>query len=112
VAFDPLPASIEHIRAGKLRALGVTTAKRSEAVPDIASVGEYVSGYAASNWYGFAAPSKTPADIISRLNSEINAALADPKIKAHLSNWAARHSQIHRQTSRSSWQTTQRNGRR
>jgi tripartite-type tricarboxylate transporter receptor subunit TctC len=82
IAFDPLPASIEHIRAGKLRALGVTTAKRSEALPDIPSVGEHVSGYAASNWYGFAAPTKTPADIISRLNTEINAALADPKIKA------------------------------
>jgi tripartite-type tricarboxylate transporter receptor subunit TctC len=82
VAFDPLPASIEHIRAGKLRALGVTTAKRSEALPDIPSVGEHVSGYAASNWYGFAAPTKTAAQIISKLNAEINAALTDPKIKA------------------------------
>jgi tripartite-type tricarboxylate transporter receptor subunit TctC len=82
VAFDPLPASIEYIRAGKLRALGVTTAKRSEALPDIPSVGEHVSGYAASNWYGFAAPTRTPAEIVSRLNSEINAALTDPKIKA------------------------------
>jgi tripartite-type tricarboxylate transporter receptor subunit TctC len=82
VAFDPLPASIEYIRAGKLRALGVTTAKRSEALPDIPSVGEHVSGYAASNWYGFAAPTKTPAEIVSRLNTEINAALTDPKIKA------------------------------
>src|SRR5215211_2315610 len=82
VAFDPLPASIEHIRAGKLRALGVTTAKRSEALPDIPSASEYVSGYVASNWYGFAAPIKTPAEIVSRLNTEINAALTDPKIKA------------------------------
>jgi tripartite-type tricarboxylate transporter receptor subunit TctC len=82
VAFDPLPASIQHIRAGKLRALGVTTAKRSEALPDIPSVGEHVSGYAASNWYGFAAPTGTPAGIVSRLNTEINAALTDPKTKA------------------------------
>jgi tripartite-type tricarboxylate transporter receptor subunit TctC len=82
VAFDPLPASIEQIRAGKLRALGVTTAKRSEALPDIPSVGEHVSGYDASNWYGFAAPTKTPAEIVSRLNTEINAALTDPKIRA------------------------------
>jgi tripartite-type tricarboxylate transporter receptor subunit TctC len=84
VAFDPLPASIQHIKAGKLRALGVTTAKRSEALPDIPSVAEHVSGYAASNWYGFAAPTRTPADIVSRLNREINAALIDPKIKARL----------------------------
>lgn len=82
VAFDPLPASIAHIRGGKLRALGVTTAKRSDALPDIPSVGEHVAGYAASNWYGFAVPTKTSPEIISRLNAEINAALADPKVKA------------------------------
>jgi tripartite-type tricarboxylate transporter receptor subunit TctC len=81
VAFDPLPASIEHIRAGKLRALAVTTASRSEALPDIPSASEYVPGYVASNWYGFAAPRDTPSNIIDRLNAEINAALADPKIK-------------------------------
>jgi tripartite-type tricarboxylate transporter receptor subunit TctC len=84
VAFDPLPASIEHIRAGKLRALAVTTASRSEALPGIPSASEYVSGYVASNWYGFAAPKNTPSDIIDKLNTEINAALADPKIKARL----------------------------
>jgi tripartite-type tricarboxylate transporter receptor subunit TctC len=84
VAFDPLPASIEHIRAGKLRALAVTTASRSEVLPGIPSASEYVSGYVASNWYGFAAPKNTPSDIIEKLNTEINAALADPKIKARL----------------------------
>jgi tripartite-type tricarboxylate transporter receptor subunit TctC len=86
VAFDPLPASIEHIRAGKLRALAVTTTSRSEALPGIPSASEYVSGYAASNWYGFAAPKNTPSDIIHKLNTEINAALADPKIKARLAD--------------------------
>jgi tripartite-type tricarboxylate transporter receptor subunit TctC len=84
VAFDPLPASIEHIRAGKLRALAVTTASRSEALPDIPSASEHVPGYVASNWYGFAAPKNTSSDIIDKLNTEINAALADPKIRARL----------------------------
>jgi tripartite tricarboxylate transporter family receptor len=72
--------SRRHIRHRGPR--GRPTAKRSEALPDIPSVGEHVSGYAASNWYGFAAPTKTPAEIISKLNTEINAALTDPKVKA------------------------------
>jgi tripartite-type tricarboxylate transporter receptor subunit TctC len=84
VAFDPLPASIEHIRAGKLRALAVTTALRSEALPGIPSASEYVPDYVASNWYGFAAPKNTPSEIIDKLNTEINAALGDPKMKARL----------------------------
>src|SRR6476660_1140814 len=84
VAFDPLPASIEHIRAGKLRALAVTTASRSEALPGIPSASEYVPDYVASTWYGFAVPKNTSPDIIDKLNTEINAALADPKIKARL----------------------------
>jgi tripartite-type tricarboxylate transporter receptor subunit TctC len=84
VAFDPLPASIEHIRAGKLRALAVTTASRSEALPGIPSASESVPGYVASTWYGFAAPKNTPSEIVSKLNAEINAALADPKMKARL----------------------------
>jgi tripartite-type tricarboxylate transporter receptor subunit TctC len=84
VAFDPLPASIEHIRAGKLRALAVTTASRSEALPGIPSASESVPGYVASNWYGFAAPKNTPPEIVGKLNAEINAALADPKMKARL----------------------------
>jgi tripartite-type tricarboxylate transporter receptor subunit TctC len=84
VAFDPLPASIEHIRAGKLRALAVTTASRSDALPGIPSASESVPGYVASNWYGFAAPKNTPPEIVGKLNAEINAALADPKMRARL----------------------------
>jgi len=84
VAFDPLPASIEHIRAGKLRALAVTTVSRSEALPDIPSVSEYVPGFAASTWYGVGAPKNTPPEIIDKLNTEINGALADPRMKSRL----------------------------
>jgi Tripartite tricarboxylate transporter family receptor/Bifunctional DNA primase/polymerase, N-terminal len=79
-----LPASIQHIRAGKLRALAVTTASRSEALPGIPSASEAVPGYIASNWYGFAAPKNTPSEIVGKLNAEIKAALADPKMKARL----------------------------
>lgn len=84
VALDPLPASIEHIRAGKLRALAVTTVSRSEALPDIPSVSEYVPGFAASTWYGVGAPKNTPPEIIDKLNTEINGALADPRMKSRL----------------------------
>ena len=79
-------ASIEHIRAGKLRALAVTTATRSEALPDIPTVGEFVPGYEASAWFGIGAPKNTPAEIIDKLNKEINAGLADPKMKARLAD--------------------------
>jgi tripartite-type tricarboxylate transporter receptor subunit TctC len=82
--FSTLAGSIEHIRAGKLRALAVTTATRSEALPDIPSVGEFVPGYEASQWNGVVAPRATPDEIIDKLNKEINAALADPKIKARI----------------------------
>jgi tripartite-type tricarboxylate transporter receptor subunit TctC len=86
VLFDPIPASIEYIRTGKLRALAVTTATRSEALPDIPTVGEFVPGYEASSWYGVCAPKNTPAEIIDRLNKEINAGLADPKLKARFAD--------------------------
>jgi tripartite-type tricarboxylate transporter receptor subunit TctC len=89
VAFDPLPASIEHIRAGKLRALAVTTASRSEVLPDVPTVGEFVPGYEASGWYGIGAPKGTPVEIIDMLNKEINAALGDPKMKARLADLGA-----------------------
>ena len=79
-------SSIEYIRAGKLRALAVTTAKRSEALPDIPTVGEFVPGYEASAWYGVGAPKATPAEIVEKLNKEINAGLADPKMKARLAD--------------------------
>jgi tripartite-type tricarboxylate transporter receptor subunit TctC len=79
-------SSIEYIRAGKLRALAVTTATRSDALPDIPTLGEFVPNYEASVWYGVGAPKNTPAEIISKLNREINAGLADPKVKARLAD--------------------------
>ena len=86
VMFPTTVASIEYIRAGRLRALAVTTATRSDALPDIPTVGEFVPGYEASNWYGVGAPKATPAEIVEKLNKEINAGLADPKIKARLAD--------------------------
>jgi tripartite-type tricarboxylate transporter receptor subunit TctC len=86
VYFSPLPAAIEYIRAGKLRALAVTTAARSEALPDIATVAEFVPDYDASVWAGIGAPKATPGEIVDKLNKEINAGLADPKIKARLAD--------------------------
>jgi tripartite-type tricarboxylate transporter receptor subunit TctC len=82
VYFASTTVSIEHIRAGKLRALAVTTAKRSEALPDIPTVGDFLPGYESTLWFGVGAPKNTPAEIIDKLNKEINAGLADPKIKA------------------------------
>jgi len=82
--FDNMPPSLPHIQAGKLRALAVTTAVRSEALPDVPTVAETVPGYEASAYYGMSAPKGTPPEIIEKLNKEINAALADPKIKARL----------------------------
>jgi len=82
--FIAVPSSIEYIKAGKLRALAVTTATRSEALPDLPTLGEFVSGYEESNWWGFGAPKNTPGAIVDKLNQEMNAALADPKIKARL----------------------------
>jgi tripartite-type tricarboxylate transporter receptor subunit TctC len=81
-----MSASIEHIRAGKLRALAVTTATRSEMLPDVPTVGEFVPGYEASTWSGVGAPKATPAEIVDKLNKEIGAALADHKIKARLAD--------------------------
>jgi tripartite-type tricarboxylate transporter receptor subunit TctC len=86
VMFGPLPASIELIRAGKLRPLAVTTTTRSEALPNIPTVGEFVPGYEASGWNGVGAPKKTPVEIVDKLNKEINAGLADPNIKARLAD--------------------------
>jgi tripartite-type tricarboxylate transporter receptor subunit TctC len=84
VYFGPMTASIEHIKAGRLRALAVTTATRSEVLPEIPTVGEFVPNYEASTWYGVGAPKATPAEIIDKLNREFNAGLADPKIKPRL----------------------------
>jgi tripartite-type tricarboxylate transporter receptor subunit TctC len=87
VMFDNLSSSIEHIRAGKLRALAVTTATRSKALPDLPTIGEFVPGYEASAWQGIGAPINTPAEIVNTLNTEINAALGDPRVKARLSDF-------------------------
>jgi tripartite-type tricarboxylate transporter receptor subunit TctC len=86
VMFDLMSSSLEYIRAGKLRALAVTTATRADALPDIPTVGEFVPGYEASAIGGLGAPKGTPADIIERLNREINAGLLDPKIKARFAD--------------------------
>jgi tripartite-type tricarboxylate transporter receptor subunit TctC len=84
VMFDNMPPSLPHIKAGKLRALGVTTAMRSDALPDVPTVAETVPGYEASAWFGMGVPKGTPRAVIDKLNKEVNAALADPKIKARL----------------------------
>ncbi len=84
VMFDNIPSSIELIRAGKLRPIAVTQAMRFEVMPDIPTVGESLPGYEASSWFGIGAPKNTPAEIVDRLNKEINAGLADPKLKAKI----------------------------
>jgi tripartite-type tricarboxylate transporter receptor subunit TctC len=89
VMFDNVPTSIEFIRAGKLRPLAVTTVQRSEVLPDLPTVADFVPGYEASAWYGVGAPKGTPAEIIDKLNSEINAILANPKTKSRFAELGA-----------------------
>jgi tripartite-type tricarboxylate transporter receptor subunit TctC len=86
VAFIDMAASIEFIRAGKVRALAVTTAMRSKALPEIPTIGDFVPGFEASQWVGLHAPKNTPSDIIGKLNAEINAGLADPKLSARFAD--------------------------
>jgi tripartite-type tricarboxylate transporter receptor subunit TctC len=86
VGFATMTASIGYIRADRLRPLAVCTIKRSEALPDIPTVGEFVPGFEASSWFGVAAPKGTPVEVIERLNREINAGLADPAIKTRLAD--------------------------
>lgn len=86
--FASTTVSIEHIRAGKLRALAVTTASRSEALPDIPALSDFLPGYESSLWFGIGAPKNTPADIVDKLNREINAGLANPKIRAAITDMA------------------------
>jgi tripartite-type tricarboxylate transporter receptor subunit TctC len=81
---------IEYITAGKLHALAVTTATRSEALPDVPPVGDFVPGFEVTAWFGVGAPMNTPAEIVDKLNREINAALADPRMKARISAMGAR----------------------
>jgi len=86
VYFSPMAAALEYVRAGKLRALAVTTAARSPALPDVPALREYVPDYEASQWYGIGAPRDTPAEIVGRLNAEANNVLADPKMQARLAD--------------------------
>ena len=88
-AFDNLPASIGHIRANKLRPLAVTTAVRSEALPNIPTVSEFLPGFEASAWSVFGVPKNTPSEIVDKLNKEISAGLSDPKIKARFADVGA-----------------------
>jgi tripartite-type tricarboxylate transporter receptor subunit TctC len=82
VMFDNLPSSVEHIKGGKIRALGVTTAKRADALPDVPSIGETVPGYEANVFYGIAAPKGTPSEIVGKLHQAVEVVLADPRVKA------------------------------
>jgi len=84
VIFDNLPGSMAHIKAGTLRALGVTAGKRAEALPDVPTIGETVPGYEAVIWYGIVAPKGTPPEVVDTLNTAVNAVLADPQLKARL----------------------------
>jgi tripartite-type tricarboxylate transporter receptor subunit TctC len=86
VMFDPTTSMVEPIRASRLRALAVTSATRSEALPDVPALGDFLLGYESSSWFGVGAPKNTPPEIIDKLNKEINAGLADPKIKARLAD--------------------------
>ena len=86
VIFDPVSSSLAHIRAGELRALAVTTSTRSEALPDVPAMGDFVPGYETSIWFGVGAPKDTPGEVVAKLNSEINAGLADPRLKSQLAD--------------------------
>jgi tripartite-type tricarboxylate transporter receptor subunit TctC len=88
--FSPMPQPIEYVRDGRLRALGVTTATRSDVLPDIPAIGEFVPGYEASGWLGLGTPKGTPAEIIDKLNHVVNAIVADPGIKTHLASLGER----------------------
>ncbi|AMN41644.1 Bug family tripartite tricarboxylate transporter substrate binding protein [Rhodoplanes sp. Z2-YC6860] len=84
--FDGISASLEHVRSGKLHALGVTTAQRSDVLPDVPAIAEFVPGYEAAGWYGIGVPKNVSAEIVDKLNKEINASLADPKLKTRLAD--------------------------
>jgi tripartite-type tricarboxylate transporter receptor subunit TctC len=86
LGFDTMPSSIEYIRAGKVRALGVSTLTRSEALPDVPTISEFVPGYESSGYFGFGVPKNAPAEIVDRLNKEINAGLVDPGLKSRLAD--------------------------
>ena len=108
--FDAIPSSIEHIRAGKLRALAVTTATRSEALPDTPVVADFVPGYEASGWYGIGAPRNTPPEIIEDLNKAINAGSTDPEMNARFAALGGMTFTGSPADSERSWPMTPRNG--
>jgi tripartite-type tricarboxylate transporter receptor subunit TctC len=89
IMFDPIPSSIEHIKAGKLRALAVTSTTRAEALPDIPTVSDTLPGYEAGGWQGIGVPKSTPGEIVDKLNKEINAGLADPSMQVRIANLGA-----------------------
>jgi tripartite-type tricarboxylate transporter receptor subunit TctC len=89
VTFSPMPVSLAYINAGKLRALAVTSSTRSEVLPDVPTIAEFVPGYEASTWAGVGAPKNTPTEIVNKLNKEINAALADPATRARFADLGA-----------------------
>ena len=82
-----MASSLDYIKTGKLRALAVTTLSRSEALPDIPTVSEFVAGYEASSWFGVGVPRNTPPEVVEKLNKEINAALAEPKMRGQIANF-------------------------
>jgi tripartite-type tricarboxylate transporter receptor subunit TctC len=84
--FDGVSGSLDHVRSGRLRALGVTTAERADVLPDVPTIAEFVPGYEAGGWYGIGVPKNVPAEIVDKLNREINASLADPKLKTRLAD--------------------------
>jgi tripartite-type tricarboxylate transporter receptor subunit TctC len=86
VYFDGISGSLEYVRSGKLRALGVTIAQRADVLPDVPSIAEFVPGYEAGGWYGIGVPRNVPADVVGKLNREINASLAVPKLKTRLAD--------------------------
>jgi tripartite-type tricarboxylate transporter receptor subunit TctC len=89
VMFDNIPTCAEHVKSGKLRGLAVTSTTRSEVLPDLPTVADFLPGYEASAWYGLGAPKGTPAEVIDRLNKAVNEILADPKVKAKFSEYGA-----------------------
>lgn len=86
VYFDGVSGSLDHVRSGRLRALGVTTAERADVLPNVPSIAEFVPGYEAGGWYGIGVPRNVPVEVVDKLNKEINASLADPKLKSRLSD--------------------------
>jgi tripartite-type tricarboxylate transporter receptor subunit TctC len=89
VIFDNLPTSLEYIKAGKVRPLAVTTAMRSDVLPDLPTVSEFVPGYEVSSWFGIGLPRNTPTEIVDKLNMAINAGLADPKMKSRIAEMSS-----------------------